>query len=128
MSLKTRLPALLCLAAGLAMAETWSGFLVNSNCYESLESNHNPTDSETYVDRDRGAEVRYCAPNAKTRHFAVVQEDGLSFTLDPAGTLKAAQLVKQTGKKSLWPVIVTGQREKGEVKVNSISLAPALAP
>jgi hypothetical protein len=123
MSLKARLPPFLCLASALALAETWSGFLVNSSCYESLESNHNPNDTLTYVDRDRGSEVRYCAPNTKTKSFAVVEEDGESFTLDPAGNVKAAALVRQTGKKQLWPVNVSGQRQKDEVKVSSISLA-----
>jgi hypothetical protein len=122
MSLKTRLPALLCLVSAVGLAETWSGFLVNSSCYESLESNHNPNDTETYVDRDRAAEVRYCAPNQKTKSFAVVEGDGESFALDPAGNVKAAALVRQTGKKQLWPVNVSGQREKREVKVSSISL------
>jgi hypothetical protein len=122
MFLKARLPACLCLASALALAETWSGFLVNSSCYESLESNHNPSDTDTYVDRDRGAEVRYCAPNTKTKSFAIVEQDGESFTLDPAGNVKAAALVRQTGKKQLWPVNVTGQRQKGQVNVSSISL------
>jgi hypothetical protein len=122
MFLKARLPVLLCLVSVLGLAETWSGFLVNSSCYESLESNHNPNDTETYVDRDRGAEVRYCAPSTKTKSFAVVEQDGESFTLDPAGNVQAAALVRQTGKKQLWPVNVTGQRQKGQVKVSSISL------
>jgi hypothetical protein len=127
MSLKMRLPALLCLTAALGLAETWSGFLVNSSCYEALESNHNPTDTETNVNRNRGEEVRYCSPNDRTNSFAVVGPDGGSFTLDAAGNRKAADLVKQTGEKPLWPVNVTGQREKGKVKVSSISLAPDAA-
>jgi hypothetical protein len=122
MSLKTRLPALLCLASALSVAETWSGFLVNSSCYESLENNHNPTDTETNVNRNRGAEVRYCAPNAKTKSFAVIDRDGQSFKFDRAGNAKAADLVKVTGKKLLWPVNVSGERERNELKVDSILL------
>jgi hypothetical protein len=123
MSLKTRLPALLCLASALGLAETWTGFLVNSRCYESLESNHNPNDTETYVNRDRGAEVRYCAPNVKTKSFAVVGQDGQTVKFDASGNVKAAELVRQTGKKTFWPVKVTGQLQQGKVIVDSISPA-----
>jgi hypothetical protein len=128
MSLNTRLPALLCLTAGLALAQTWSGFLVNSSCYQALERNRNPNDTEGYVDRDRGSEIRYCNPNDRTKSFAVVGPDGATFTLDAAGNRKAAELVKQTGEKPLWPVDVTGQRENGEFKVSSISLAANPSP
>ena len=120
---KTRLPILWCLASGLALAETWPGFLVNLSCFDSLERNHNPTDTETFVDRDRGAEVQYCVPKVKTKSFGIVQQDGQTFRFDSAGNLKAANLVSQTGKRSLWPVKVTGQLEQGRIKVESISLA-----
>lgn len=119
----TGLPVLLCLASGLAIAETWPGFLVNLSCFDSLERNHNPTDTLTFVDRDRGAEVRYCAPKAKTKSFGIVRQDGQTLGFDSAGNVKAASLVRQTGKKSLWPVKVTGELEQGRIKVESISLA-----
>jgi hypothetical protein len=122
MSLKMRLPALLCMASALGVAETWTGFLVNSSCFESLERNHNPNDTLTYVNRDRGAEVRYCAPNAKTKSFAIVGQDGQTWKFDSAGNVKAVELVRQSGKKSLWPVNATGQQERGTVRVDSISL------
>jgi hypothetical protein len=123
MSLKTRLPALLCLASALGLAETRTGFLVNSSCYGSLERNHNPNDTLSFVNRDRGAEVRYCAPNGKTKSFAIVGQDGQTAKFDAPGNVKAAELVRQTGKKSLWPVNVTGQLQRGKVSVDSISLA-----
>jgi hypothetical protein len=115
-----RLPILFCLASGFALAESWPGFLVNLSCFESLERNHNPQDTLMFVNRDRGAEVRYCAPGAKTESFGIVQEDGRTLRFDSAGNMKAANLVRQTGERPLWPVNVSGQLQRGRVKVDSI--------
>lgn len=47
-------------------------------------------------------------------------------TLDPAGSIKAAELVRQAGKKSLLEVTVTGDLNKdGIIHVASISLNDA---
>ena len=61
-----RLATLFCLSTALGFAATWSGWLVDSKCYGSLERNKNPSDTLTYVDRDRGQEVRYCHAKSKT--------------------------------------------------------------
>jgi hypothetical protein len=102
-------------------AQSTTGFLVDSNCYESLERNVNPWDTNTYVDRDRDWEVRYCSPNRKTKSFTLVNHDGLSFKLDPEGNAKAAELLGSTRKKSVLEVSVTGQMSKDAIKVSSIS-------
>jgi len=123
----TRLGALLCLGAALSFAGSWSGFLVDSKCYESEQSNINPFDGSTYVDYDRALQIRTCRPTAHTKSFALVkQEDGVSVKLDPAGNAKAADLVRQAGKKShdkksYFVVTVTGEMSKDTVKVDSIS-------
>jgi hypothetical protein len=116
---------LTCLAAALSFAAgNWSGYLVNSSCYAVEASNVNPTDTMTYVDRDRDLDVRLCAPNAKTKSFAVVQSDGEWFKLNSAGNTKATELVRSTGKiKEHLPVAVTGQMNKNTVEVTSISIA-----
>ena len=104
-----------------AQNHTWSGFLVNSSCYEALERNTDPWDTSTYVDRDRDREVRYCSPNVKTKSFTLVDHDGLSHKLDPAGNVKAAEAVRQTGKKVPMEVKVAGLQDKDTIQVDSIS-------
>jgi len=115
--------ALLSLAPALALAETWSGFLVDSRCFASLEWNANPTDTEGSVDRDRRSEVRYCAPNRKTKIFAVVEEDGETLQLDPAGNARILEFVSKTGKRRFFHVEITGEKAKKTVQVESISAA-----
>jgi hypothetical protein len=119
--LAARLAALVCLSSALGFAESWSGALVNSRCWTAEERNVNPADTTTFVDRDRNLEIRFCSPNAKTKSFAVVLPDGLSFQLDDAGNTKAAELIRQSGKQSVFTVAVTGERIKNTVKVESIS-------
>jgi len=117
-----RLVALFCGLSALSFAETWSGALVDSKCYVLVERNVNPTDTLTYVDRDKNWEIRFCAPNARTKFFAVVLPDGLSFSLDTAGNAKAAELVRRTGKRSLFVVALTGEMSRHTVRVDSISM------
>jgi|HubBroStandDraft_4_1064222.scaffolds.fasta_scaffold496391_2 hypothetical protein len=122
-ALSVRLGALLCLSSALSFAGTWSGALVDSDCYKSEERNVNPTDTSTNVDRDRNLEIRYCSPGAKTKSFAVVQQDGLSFKLDSVGDARAVELVRKTGKKSPFTVAITGEMIRNTIKVDSISIA-----
>jgi hypothetical protein len=116
------LAALLCLRSVPVLAESWTGALVDSNCYASEEGNVNPFDPPFNVNHDRGFEIRACRPSARTKSFAVVDSDGQSFKLDPSGNAKAAELVRQAGKKSRLDVMVTGEKHKDTVRVNSISL------
>jgi hypothetical protein len=113
--------------AGLAtrpvLAQSWSGFLVNFDCYESLERNVDPWDTSSYVDRDRDWEIRYCSPNTKTKSFVLVDHDGVSYKLDSSGNAKAAEIVRQTGKKEFLEVAVTGGKSKDQIRVDSISRA-----
>jgi hypothetical protein len=118
-----RLAALLSLAPVLGCAGSWSGTLVDAKCYQAEERNVNPTDTLFNVDRDGSREIRYCAPKAKTKSFAVVPSDGPSLKLDPAGNAKAAELVRQMGRKSRLVVSVTGELSKDMLKVDSISIS-----
>src|SRR5271165_898415 len=108
MALTVRIAALIGFSSALGVAGSWSGSLVDSRCYANEERNVNPNDTETSVDRDSNSEIRYCSPTAKTKSFAVVQHDGMIFRLDAAGNTKAAELVRKTGRKSPFPVVVTG--------------------
>jgi hypothetical protein len=122
-ALTTRLAALLCLSSALGFAGSWSGALVDSKCYDAEQRNVNPTDTLTNVDRDGNREIRYCSPSAKTKLFAVVQSDGPSLKLDSAGNAKAAELVRNIGKKSPLAVAITGEINRDTIKVDSISIA-----
>ncbi|MGP0076723.1 MAG: hypothetical protein ACLPWF_32825 [Bryobacteraceae bacterium] len=115
---------LLSLWAGLGFAGTWSGHLVDAKCYAAEERNVNPTDTETYVDRDGMEELRYCHPRLKTKSFTIVQFDGQSVNLDPAGNAKAAELVQKAGKRHFMYVTVTGEMTGKTIKVDSISETP----
>jgi hypothetical protein len=116
-----RLAGLACLSSALSFAGNWSGILVDSQCWDSQENNTRAT--SIYVDRDSNLEIRLCSPGAKTKSFAVVQQDGLSFKLDAAGNTKAAGLIQETGKKAPATVVITGETSKDTIKVDSISLA-----
>jgi hypothetical protein len=122
MALTMQVVSMLCLSSALGFAGTVSGVLVDSKCYAAEERNVNPTDTETFVDRDGNLEIHYCHPRAKTKAFAVVTADGQSFELDSAGNAKAAELVRQSGKKSRYDVAVVGGTSKQTIQVESISL------
>lgn len=122
-ALAIELAALVCLSSALGCAETRSGNLVDSICWDSEEENINMKDTSIYVDRDRNMEVRFCSPKAKTRYFALVLPDGLNLKLDAEGNAKAAQLVQQIGKQSSLRVIINGETKKNTTRVDLISAA-----
>lgn len=118
-----RLSVLLWMTSGATFAQSWSGYLVDSRCYAAEERNVSPRDTETAVDRDRGYEVRYCSPGAKTRVFAIVPPSGERLKLDAAGNAKAGEIVRGIGKKSMLWVTATGELSGRTLEVNSISAA-----
>jgi len=112
---------LACLSPTLGLAESWSGTLVDSRCWDSEENNTRAT--SIYVDRDRNMEIRLCSPKAKTKSFAVVLPDGFSLRLDGAGNERAAELVQRSNKRNAVTVVITGETSGNTVKVDSISIA-----
>lgn len=122
MKIAVQLSALLCAASSAAFAGSWSGALVNASCYRSeLENVGGAGQSMTYSGRDMQYSLRYCAPNAKTKTFAVVANDWNPIFLDAAGNARASELARQAGKQCPIEVTVTGQMDKDTVKVDSIS-------
>ena len=105
-----------------AFASTWTGYLVDSKCYASEQSNISPFDASISVNNDRGYQVRVCRPDASTTRFALIDNDGQNLKLDASGNAKAADLIRQTGKKSYLLIMVTGEKNEHTVKVDSISL------
>lgn len=116
-----RLAVLTFLVCAPVFAGTWSGSLVDSKCFAASERNVNPDDTLTAVDRDQNQEIRYCAAGLKTKSFAIVQADGLSFALDSVGNVKAAEFVRNSRRKSRIVVVVTGELNNSAIKVASIS-------
>lgn len=124
MLLAIRLAALLAISSAFGFAETWSGMLVDSKCYAAEERNVNPTDTEIFVDRDIGYQIRYCSPRLKTKTFALVPPYGESVPFDSAGNAKAAELVHNIAKRRLTPVTVTGELVGKAIQVDSIAVSP----
>ena len=106
--------------SGICFADSLAGFLVDAECFDAAVRNDNPK-ATSLAERNPSEQVRYCRPDMKTKSFEVVDQNSVSFRLDPAGNVKAAELVRTTGKKSFFPVTVTGDRSKGAIKVDSIS-------
>ena len=119
-----RLVAVFCVLSGLAFAENWRGALVDAKCYDAEQRNVSPRNSNFWVNRDRGMEVWYCAPQKKTKSFEIVDYDGYVYKFDSAGDSKAAQLLQTAGKKSTYVVDVTGLVSQNTIAVQSIALAP----
>jgi hypothetical protein len=115
----------LILAAVPAFPATWSGYLVDSNCYGSELRNVSLNDANPLVSSDMGWDVRHCAVTNKTRHFAVVDQEWNRLKLDPAGDERAAGLVRNAGKRRYLRVNVTGDKYKHTIAVKSISVANA---
>jgi hypothetical protein len=102
-------------------AATWSGTLVNADCYRSLQRNVNPDDTEPSADTDVNSDIRYCAPSLKTRHFAVIDSVGEVFELDDAADSRAAALVRSAQKQKRIHVTVTGQLSGQRLHADTIS-------
>jgi len=105
----------------LASAGTWSGALVDADCYAAQERNINARDTLMNVDRDRDYEIRYCRPGPKTKSFAIVDHDGQSTALDSGANARAAEIVAKTPRKEGILVTVTGEKDHNTIKVESIA-------
>lgn len=122
--------ALLCctvlLACGPALAQAWSGYLVDASCYRMKVQNNNPGNEDDAANRDHDLDVRLCVPSEKTKQFIFVDHDSESFKLDDAGNAKAQDLVHKAAqvskkKKDYFPVEITGEIEDGILKIDSIA-------
>jgi len=107
-----------------SFAQSWSGSLVDSKCYDSEERSFNPFDVSPNLDCDKDQEIRICTPSSRTKSFAVVGQGGwVTLKLDPYGNERAVALVRKFGKKSHLEVSITGERKGNTIFVHSISTA-----
>ena len=117
-----RLAVLFCLVSSLGFGAQWSGVLVNSECYNTLENSVGPGNSAVDVYKDRNYEVRYCRANGKTKSFTLVQPDGTSFQLDDSGNMKATEIVRGGKQKNIFVVEVNGELLDRVIAVASMKM------
>ena len=115
-----RLAFLVSLAPVASFAGSWSGVLVDSDCYARAQSN---TKQGTHPGSMGDQSVRRCAPTVKSTSFAVVQQDGTSLKLDSNGNQKAQELIHKEGNLSQYKVSVTGDTTRDTVTVATISIS-----
>src|SRR5690348_2424853 len=87
-----------CLESAPLFANTnsWTGYLVDSHCYDSQENNVSIVDGGSIdVNHDRGREVQVCHPKLSTSSFTLVDPDGQSVRLDANGNAMASNLVRE---------------------------------
>jgi len=118
MTLTSRLTFLFSMVSVLSFAASWSGVLVNSECYASIERNSSPGHPAS---QNISKTIRTCSPNEKTKSFSLVHH-GEALSLDSDGNEKARELVLKQGKKSPYKVNVTGEMTQDKLKVDTISI------
>ena len=116
-----RLAYLSCLASLPILPATWSGWLVNSRCYSSLEANR--SDLPSYVNWGQMGAIRYCSPDHKTTSFAVIDHNGLSLRLDAEGNERAMSQLRNTEKRTLATAEIERQPSHNKISVSRISVA-----
>ena len=120
MKLALRLACLSCILSVPGLTATWSGWLVNSRCYSSLDSNR--SDVPSFVNWDQMGAIRYCSPNHKTKSFAIVGQSGVSMRLDPIGNEKAIGLLRNVENTSLFTAEISGDAIRHTINVHSLSI------
>lgn len=113
-----RLAVLLLCIATAGLAGSWSGYLVDSHCWQSWETN--TSSPATTADRDMQMDLHYCSPTAHTVAFTLVLNDWSSVRLDAAGNEKALVLVRN-GQRH---VTVNGTRGGGMITTGSVAPVP----
>jgi len=117
-----RLFSLLMLLSSLSFAGTWSGYLVDSRCYTSLQNNVSA--DTTTVSRDMRFGLQLCGATHKTKRFAIVLNDWTVLKLDTAGNERAAAIVRNHSKGSaLYCITVGGTRVKNTIVAGPVVLA-----
>jgi hypothetical protein len=94
------------LAAGLGLAETWTGKLVDATCAAKGESS--------------APHANQCAPTRSTKSFGIELPDGRVYKLDASGNTKASEAMKTNPRTET--VTINGQLDGQTVKVDSINL------
>ena len=95
-----------CLAAGMAMAETWSGTLVDVMC----------------KNKDLAGHTTKCALSCARSGFGVVTADGKFIKFDETGNSRTLALLKATSKEKDLKVKVNGSLDQDTIHVETVAL------
>ena len=101
-----RLAALFITFSAFAMAETWSGTLVDVMCKNQDLANH----------------TRDCALKCSKSGYGVVLADGKFLKFDEAGNAKALAALKASSKEKDLKTKVTGSADGDTLQVETIEL------
>jgi|SRR6185437_7576670 len=96
---------------GLALAESWTGPLVDASC------------------ADQQKDVKACQPTATTKMYAI-QVDGKFYKLDEAGTAKATEALKNRADRAANPneapapitAKVSGTKDGDVIRVDTVEV------
>ena len=99
--------------AALALAEDYSGKLIDANCSAAANPQSNSAAKNA---------AESCAPTAQTKAFAVETTSGKVIKLDAEGNKKAEQLVKENPTASNVTVSGSMEQNGSMLKVQSINL------
>lgn len=114
------LMALLITSSGAQLfAATWSGPLVDSDCYLMMQQNTSADAGFTGI--DISGRIRNCAATMTTTSFAIVQPNTLMLRFNGAGNEKALFLMQTT--RGTARVRVSGKRSHNLLEVDDIELA-----
>lgn len=101
-----RLPAAFLLVSGFALADTWSGTVVDVMCKDKDLANH----------------TAKCSVNCAKSGFGVVLADGKFLKFNESGNAKALALLKTSAKEKDLKAKITGTLEDTVISVQSIEL------
>ena len=121
MRLSLQVGFLIPLVSALSFAESWSGLLVDSDCYQGALRNTSHGAHPGSIDTRKILDM--CAPSAASKSFEVVRTDGMSLKLDSNGSEKARELIMKAGKMSRYRVNVTGAATQDTLNLDSISIS-----
>ena len=110
-----------CLACAACLAGTWTGALVDSDCYGTLQRNTSHDAGHTGVNTKKA--IRTCAVKDTTKSFSIVDAHGSVFNLDSTGQESAIAQVLKASSKAPHMVQVTGDANGNTIKVTGISKA-----
>lgn len=94
------------LLAGMALAETWSGTLVDVMC----------------KNKDLASHTTKCAVSCAKSGYGLVLSDGKFVKFDEGGNAKALAMLKSTSKEKDLKAKVTGALDGDTVTVTAITL------
>lgn len=116
-----RIAVVAAMSSAMSLAATWSGPLVDANCYAAELRNVGPFNTEPWANTDLGSEIHFCSPTHKTKSFGIVRDYLHWLKFDATGNAKAAALVQNVRKRHVLQVAVTGQEVRKRLQVDSIA-------